>query len=212
MKYVWINPVTDSMYDKQHLHEYLVRNGYERVNVLENWAHIVKDKYKKCVAESEHTVIDMRCPRMMEILDDHQVCSKITIPDVYPILIHCALEISKRDELRGIEKVITTPCQCLADMGNKLGLEETYFVTWNQFMKVIGEYLPGKKQKNSPIPPGFFDETGISTISITGEEKIRNCLNEFEENEVELIEFLYCENGCHNGDGVRMWEYEENNI
>ena len=36
------------------------------------------------------------------------------IPQIDPILIHCGIEISNREDLKGKKKVITTPCESLA--------------------------------------------------------------------------------------------------
>lgn len=206
MKYIWINPVTESMYNPDKLNAFLVRHGYERCTVSGDWLNIVKEKYKIAVSQTEHTVIDMRCPKIKELVEEYPMTSEVTIPDIKPILIHCAQEISGREDLRGKEKIITTPCQSLADMGNALGLEETYFIPWNQFLVSTGDFLEGMQQKESPIPPGFFEGTGIKTISITGEEEIRSYFEHYKSGEVQLVEMLFCKNGCHKGDGVRMCE------
>lgn len=206
MKYIWINPVTESMYDPDELNTFLSRHGYERVTVSGDWLNTVKEKYKAAVAQTEHTVIDMRCPKIMELVEEYPVVSEVTIPDIHPILIHCAQEISEREDLRGKEKIITTPCQSLADMGNALGLTETHFIPWNQFVASTEDSPKGKQQKESPIPPGFFEGTGIRAISVTGEEEIRDYFKNYRPDEVQLAEMLFCKNGCHNGDGVRMCE------
>lgn len=206
MKYIWINPVTESMYESDELNAFLARHGYERITVSGDWLNIVKEKYKIAVSQTAQTVIDMRCPKIRELVEEYPMVSEVTIPDIHPILIHCAREISEREDLRGKEKMITTPCQSLADLGNALGLAETIFLPWNQFVASTGDSLEGKQQKESPIPPGYFEGTGIKTISITGEEEIRDYFENYESDEVQLVEMLFCKNGCHNGDGVRMCE------
>lgn len=206
MKYIWINPVTESMYEPGELNAYLKQHGYERISASGDWLNVVKEKYKIAVSQTEHTVIDMRCPKIKEVVAEYPGIADVTIPDIHPILIHCGQEISEREDLRGKEKLITTPCQSLADMGNALGLTETHFIPWNQFMALTGDLLKGKQQKESPIPPGFFDGTGVRTISITGEEEIRDYFKNYRPDEVQLTEMLFCKNGCHNGDGVRKCE------
>lgn len=206
MKYIWINPVTESMYEPGELNAYLKQHGYERISASGDWLNVVKEKYKIAVSQTEHTVIDMRCPKIKEVAAEYPAIADVTIPDIHPILIHCGQEISEREDLRGKEKIITTPCQSLADMGNALGLTETHFIPWNQFMAFTGDLLKGIQQRKSPIPPGFFDGTGVRTISITGEEEIRDYFKNYRPDEVQLAEMLFCKNGCHNGDGIRMCE------
>ena len=58
--------------------------------------------------------------------------------------------------------------------------------------------------EQSPIPPGFFTNLGVKTLSLSSKEKIENALSyKFSEiKNYQIIELLYCENGCHNGDGL----------
>lgn len=206
MAYIWINPVTAGMYDSDVLNAFLCHHGYKRFEASEDWLTVVKEKYRLAVQRATHTVMDMRCPKVKELLDELEVVSGITIPEINPILIHCGIEGSERKDLQGEEKVITTPCQALADMGNALGLEDTWFVPWNQFLKSIGDKPKGCPPKESPIPPGFFDELELKTVSITGEEEIRDYFKNDVSDEVQLVEMLFCKEGCHNGDGIRMCE------
>ena len=204
MKYIWINPVTERMYETSELDAFLKCHEYERVVVSGDWINVVKQKYKEAVCQTERTVIDMRCPKIRDVVEEYSLDENVKAPDIHPILIHCAEEISEREDLRGQEKVIITPCQALADQGNALGLKETTFMPWNSFMKSTGQFLQGKQQSASPIPPGFFEGTIEKTISITGEEEIREYFENFKPGEVQLVEMLFCKDGCHNGDGVLM--------
>ena len=45
MKYVWINPVTESMYERDVLNKFLQKNGYERIAASGDWLNVVKEKY-----------------------------------------------------------------------------------------------------------------------------------------------------------------------
>jgi len=202
MKYIWINPVTDSMYDKEALDEVLLEHGYQRIKHTNDWAKVVREKYHQVILKSERTVMDVRCPKIKELLEERDSSLEITIPDIDPILLHCGAECSKMEE--NGEKIITTPCQALADMGNALSLPETKFVPWNQFAKFIGVDALQKKIENSPIPLGFFEELGVKTSSISGENEIRCYLKRDIPEGIQIVEMLYCKNGCHNGDGVRM--------
>lgn len=210
MAYIWINPVTESMYESEVLTEFLQKHGYKQVKVSEDWMNIVKEKYQIAVTKaSDRPVIDMRCPKTNQVLVELGVTSNYTTPTIEPILIHCAREISARADLQGEEKVITTPCQALADMGNALNLPNTTFVPWNQFLTILGdkpikdsETLIVRQLKESPIPPGFFDGLGIKTTSITGEEDIQAFFANNKPKDIQLLEILFCKHGCHNGDGL----------
>lgn len=206
MSYIWINPVIDSMYDAYVLDEFLRRHGHKRIEVTKDWGSIVKEKYRKAVHQSADAVADVRCPAARRLLEQMDISGKISIPDINPILIHCGQEISERIDLQGEEKIITTPCLALADMGNALELPETRFIPWNRFVEMLGQSPKGNSLMESPIPPGFFDELSVKTVSITGEEGVREYFENGIPDEVKLIEMLLCKGGCHNGDGVRFDE------
>ena len=178
MAYIWINPVVDRMYSSEVLNEFLSKHGYKRFYTTSDWITIVKEKYRLSVEKAAYPVMDMRCPKIKNMLEELGITSKVTIPAINPILIHCGEEGSKREDLQSEEKIITTPCQALADMGNALGLKDTKFIAWNRFVELIGEEPRGNIFEASPIPPGFFSELGVKTVSITGEEDIRNYLKE----------------------------------
>lgn len=207
MAYIWINPVVDRMYDSDVLNGFLLKHGYKRFYTSKDWLSVVKEKYRIVVKESTNMVMDMRCPKSKELLEELGVHSGVVFPDIKPILIHCGQEGSQKEDLAEEEKIITTPCQALADMGNALDLNNTWFVPWKTFLESIGEYPEGVLPKESPIPAGFFSELGLKTVSITGEEEIREYFRDFQANamqkEIQLVEMLYCKDGCHNGDGIQ---------
>lgn len=205
MAYIWINPVAEGMYEPDVLDTFLRKHGYKRFKTSGNWLTVVKEKYRLAAMNSEHTVMDVRCPKAKNLLEELGIVSDVTIPEIEPILIHCGQEGSERDELKNEEKIITTPCQSLADMGNALNLKDTWFIPWNQFLQSIGDEPTGTPPENSPIPPGFFDELELKIVSVTGEEEIRKFLQEYVPGEVQLVEMLFCKDGCHNGDGIRGW-------
>lgn len=206
MAYIWINPVVDSMYEAEVLNEFLARRGHKRLVTSGDWLTIVKEKYVKEVEQSQRPVIDVRCPKIKHLLKEMGVDADVTIPEIKPILIHCGEEGSRQEELIAEEKIITTPCQALADMGNALNLEKTRFMTWNLFAQMLGDEPPHTLPKESPIPPGFFEGVGLQTASVTGEEEIRSYFKMGAPKEVELVELLFCKEGCHNGDGIRTHE------
>lgn len=207
MTYIWINPVTDRMYDKGRLEDFLRNHGYCRVECRENWGAVVREKYlqlkKEVSAVAGSTVADVRCPVVEHLIrgGDHP---GLVVPEIEPILLHCGREISGREDLRGKKKIITTPCRALAEAGNRLNLEETEFLPWNLFLKRLGRVLPGKNLENSPIPPGFFGPPEEAE-AVTGPKEVEDYLQEKKWKGGTIVEFLYCKEGCHRGDGVAQW-------
>ncbi len=212
MAYIWINPVTESMYEETVLERFLERRGLVRVRCATDWGSIVREKYKRLVEVSEVTIADARCPMACGLVREAQSKRRqgekmggetgMKVADIEPILIHCAREISGREEFGDGEKIITTPCRSLADMGNFLGLKHTRFVTWNEFLEEMGERPEGWLLEASPIPLGFFSGLEGNVESLTGKEIIENYMERPGGGETALVEMLYCDRGCHNGDGV----------
>ena len=179
--------------------------GYKQVWVRKDWLNIVKEKYDVTVKGASSPVMDVRCPKTKQILDELGVTSEFTIPAIEPILIHCAREISEREDLKGDEKVVTTPCQALADMGNALGFKKTTFMPWNQFLGMFPEPLSVGQLGESPIPPGFFKGLELQSKSLMGEDEIRayfQTRSTRDMTDFQLMELLCCKHGCHNGDGI----------
>ena len=202
MRYIWINPVVDRMYDRSCLHLLLQKHGYLRVECRENWGQRVLKEYKRLAESSQVPVADVRCPKVWKLLEERYKGNGILIPAIEPILMHCARVIAGREELKGKAKVITTPCEILADIGNKAKLPETRFVSWKQFLLELGERLESEKLESSPIPPGFFQNLQCLVVSITGEDEVCSYLKNGDYGAARMIELLWCRDGCHHGDGV----------
>lgn len=205
MAYIWINPVTAGMYEEEELNVFLQEHGYKRFQTSIDWLAIVRDKYLTAVKESKYPVIDVRCPKVKELLEGMELKTEVTFPQIYPILIHCGQEGSGRKELQGENKIITTPCQALADMGNGLHFPDTHFISWNQFLKMLGSEPERTPIHESPIPPGYFKELGVNVTSVTGEDEIRKYFEAGIPKGIQLVELLYCKDGCHNGDGIKHY-------
>ncbi|MCC8025695.1 MAG: hypothetical protein LIP16_10400 [Clostridium sp.] len=207
MRYIWINPVAESMYEKSVLREFLEKHQLYQVQCDKDWGTIVKNKYYRESAGGGGSVADARCPMAGELVkkvraEEGGGCAGLRVADIEPILLHCAREICGREDLKAGEKLITTPCRSLADMGNALGLDNTRFITWNGLLGELGDMPEGRLPNASPIPPGFFEELGLRTESVTGKEEIEDYVRRGRWREVQLTELLYCDQGCHNGDGV----------
>lgn len=210
MKYIFINPVVDKMYKREGLDSVLLHNGYSRIEVKEDWHSIVKEKYNELLKETNLTVIDKRCPKAIDLITPYLDNEKMLVPSIDPILIHCAVELANREDLKNLKKVITTPCDSLADYGNKMGLEDTEFISWKRFLEKLN--IEGKLELNtleaSPIPPGYFKSLDAKVTSLSEEENIENHFKNELYLKDDLVEMLYCFNGCHNGDGVLINEQE----
>lgn len=204
MEYILINPVVDKMYEQEILNNFLKINGYTRVFYNENWADIVINKYKDVIKNAKGaTIMDMRCPLAVDTVKDIiEKDQNIIFPDIDPILIHCAREISLREDLKDGEKIIITPCKSLKDMGNNLRMDNTIFMTWLEFLESLDQNIEGNVLDNTPIPLGFFDSLDVKKESISGNDNIESYFRKNKFKNLDMIEMLYCHNGCHNGDGV----------
>lgn len=208
MQYIFINPVVDKMYNKEELNDVLQKNGYERVYVTVDWHGLVKEKYKSALEEAKLPLVDRRCPLAIEQVRKQIEKEAVVIPPIEPILIHCAIELSMRDTLKGKKKIITTPCESLASHGNQLQLEDTFFVSWKEFLKTLdtNPVVKEKSLEESPIPLGYFSSLEVKIESLSGKETIEEYFKEERYKGKDLIEMLYCSGGCNNGDGVQIDE------
>lgn len=204
MTYLWINPVSERMISENSLKTLLEAHKLVQVRCCEDWVSIVRQKYAALMAYTAGTVADARCPAAVDLV--REIEPQIQVADIEPILFHCAREISSRLDLSDGSKIITTPCRILAERGNELGLKDTRFVSWKDFLAELGEKLEPAPSA-SPIPPGFFAGLPFPVVSLSGQEEIAGYMRDHcgkEEQKLKrLMELLYCSQGCHVGDGVR---------
>lgn len=201
-KVVWLNPVVKNIYDLAALKEILQDKGFSVVECEKDHVNSVKNAYKNDLAQKE-IIFDSRCPRAVNFIRANFKEQAAFISNLNPILIESAMELSsklKEDEWL----YVTTPCEDLAELGRELNLVRTTFLTWKSFREQNEINLEMKRLGASPIPPGFFTNLGVKTLSLGSKEKIENALSyKFSElKNYQIIELLYCENGCHNGDGL----------
>lgn len=201
-KVVWLNPVVKNIYDFAALKEILQNKGFIVVECEKDHVNSVKNAYKNALAQKE-LIYDSRCPRAVNFIRANFKEQAALISNLNPILIESALELSsklKEDEWL----YVTTPCEDLAELGRELNLARTTFLTWKSFREQNAINLKMRNIEQSPVPPGFFTNLGVKTISLSSKEKIENALSyKFSElKNYQIIELLYCENGCHNGDGL----------
>ena len=197
--YVWVNPVIMVQYDIEYLKYILSKNSFEIVLPNKNCSDIVKNKYRKKYLNSDKCIIDSRCPKIYEYIDNND--NSYEYANINPILIETAIELKAQIENNII---IITPCVALSNFGNSLNLEGLIFKTWIEFVKennIILDENKKRKLNSSPIPLGFFK--GFEKVySVTGEENILKVFKNKLYMNSKILEALYCDNGCHNGDGI----------
>lgn len=188
------------MISEEELQDLLKRHDLTQIRCHEDWGAAVLMEYDRLLRHAGDAVIaDARCPAAAALVQS--LNPEIRIADIEPILIHCARELAARTDLSDGDKIITTPCRVLADMGNELRLSHTRFAAWNDFLTELGETIHPAVDA-SPIPPGFFDKLPYNIVSRSGRESIEIYVTGDEWRNAELIELLYCPQGCHRGDGV----------
>lgn len=201
-KLVWLNPVIKSIYELAALKKSLQDKGFSVMECEKDHANSVKNAYKNSLSQKK-LIFDSRCPRAVNFIRANFKEQAALISNLNPILIESAMELSSR--LKEDEWLyVTTPCEDLAELGRELNLARTTFLTWKSFKEQNEINLETKKLEASPVPPGFFSNLGVKTLSLGNKEKIQNALSyKFRElKNYQIIELLYCENGCHNGDGL----------
>lgn len=201
-KVVWLNPVVKNIYDFAALKEILQDKGFSVVECKKDHVKSIKNAYKNALAQSE-LIYDSRCPRAVNFIRANFKKQADLISNLNPILIENALELSAK--LKENEWLyVTTPCEDLAQLGRGLNLARTTFLTWRSFREQNAINLKMRSIEQSPVPPGFFTNLGVKTLSLSSKEKIENTLSyKFSElKNYQIIELLYCQNGCHNGDGL----------
>lgn len=202
-KLVWVNPVARSLYAHQELDDLLRAHGFSPVECEEDMLTCVQEKYRQAVSTGTHCVIDKRCPKAADYVKE-RLGAAIDDPAIEPILIHCSRALAAQYGAKNNILYITTPCKSLADYGNQLALSNTVFLPWNTFAEANHILHKPRVIDNSPIPPGFFSSFPQS-ISLSSKQEIDAYLN-LHSNfaSYQVAELLYCENGCHNGDGMEM--------
>ena len=82
----------------------------------------------------------------------------------------------------------------------------TRFIAWN---RLAGGEVRVRAIEDSPIPPGYFagicrkDGQAAKVESVSSPEKIRAYVESGSWKQADLLELLYCKDGCHHGDGVQ---------
>jgi len=199
-KYIWFNPVVQSICAPDYLETFCSTYNLNRVESDVNFIEVVKDKYDQKVKEVNQPLIDQRCPLAAKEIEQYDQGIN---HDIDPILIHTAkhlYQVYVKDTDNTL--IVTTPCQSLADLGNDLGLENVTFVAWLAYLESLEYPIQHSELEASPIPPGFFDTHKHKVLNLKSKEQINTYFESNNANEYDIIEMFYCENGCHNGDGI----------
>ena len=200
-KYIWLNPVVLKMYNQEEVKSHLENLDFEIVTCEENHLQIVKNKYEEQYKGCKSLLCDNRCPKAVSYVRNHYGAENLEYSTIQPILIHCAEELANRYKDHDAELYIITPCTDLKDQGNKLNMKNTIFQTWTEFCREHNIILKRKSIESSPIPPGFFDNIP-DVVSLSSKNEIDHYFQKASLKDKRLIEMLYCQGGCHNGDGV----------
>ena len=191
------------MYNQEELKSTLVSLGFQIVTCEENHLQTVKNKYKESYEGCKHTLCDNRCPKAISYVKTKYHHTSLEYSTIDPILIHSAKELANRYKNDEAKLYIITPCTDLRDLGNNLALNNTIFQTWTEFCRNHRIILSDKPTESSPIPPGFFDNVP-NVVSLASKDDIDCYFQGVPKQGKQLIEMLYCQGGCHNGDGVRI--------
>jgi hypothetical protein len=143
-------------------------------------------------------IIDSRCPAIRDYLIDKEFphLTKLTAP-IHPILITGAIIVRQSFGYLCPEIIVVSPCRAFKDYC----LKGVKIRTWVEFREMLGFFPSQKKLEQTPIPLGFFKDLGAKIYGASGEENCRRLLAEMP-SDAALLELLWCEGGCHKGDGL----------
>lgn len=207
--YLFINPVVAAMAGDEYpaLLMHVDALGYQVLDCPGAAASVHLSHEAALRGASVRPLIDQRCPLIRQIiLQDYPALADQLV--VTPsILLTCARELHEQYVAAAPSNsslTVITPCQALADAGDELGLPHLTFLTWNQFARqhALSSWL--KPIDQSPIPPGFFQFSDFTVLETSGEPAVRKALEDAASQgcPADFLELLYCERGCHNGDGM----------
>jgi iron only hydrogenase large subunit-like protein len=208
VKMVVLNPVIESMLGKRYL---------ELISLLESKGYFVENSKRgieyvrtfyglNLFFINDTCQIDSRCPKITElIVNDFPYLLK-RISTITPILITGAYmafaEFLEKNPNSIVDLTIISPCEIMRayeKMNNG-----TKIITWKKFKEIEEIEIPENKLDESPVPLGFFNSKallGEKIYSASGEKDCKKLLSNIPKN-ANLLELLWCEGGCHKGDGL----------
>ena len=207
--YIWINPVVEAMAGPVYpsILQQITMRGFSVVSCSTGLEKVRQD-YRACLEASVNKpLIDTRCPLVGCMVNRHYPGLRIYQAQVLPILMVCAQDLYEmyvQTSQTQADLTIVTPCSSLAEAGNdKLG-NIARFITWTDFCNEQELLFRLSRAVSSPIPPGFFQFPEYRVLEASGSNAVKRLLDQSAMNpdEADLLELLYCDGGCHNGDGV----------
>jgi len=208
-RFIWINPVVEAMADSLYpsIIQQITDRGFSVVS-CNTGLEKVRQAYRQYLQRDVNKpVIDTRCPKVACMVNCHFPQLQDSQSEVLPILMVCAQDLYELHVRTNPDKAsltIVTPCSSLADVGNsKLG-HIARFITWIDFCTEQEFFIALPRAVSSPIPPGYFRFPEYRVLEASGPDAVKGLLNRISQNsnEADLVELLYCNGGCHNGDGV----------
>jgi hypothetical protein len=209
--YVWLNPIVETMVaaDKDRVVHILRQKGYTIVS-CETGATKIREAYRRYLqGDVTIPVIDARCPKITALIKEKYSALSSYVAPIPPILIACAQDLfSKYIEPNAVRATLTivAPCCALVSVGQGVLGDNIRFVTWRQFEREVNFGKKYSKLDASPVPPGFFKDLENQVAEASGSEDIERLLITVSSGmlspSVNLLEMLYCDGGCHNGDGM----------
>jgi hypothetical protein len=208
-KYIWLNPIVEAM-----LHEtgnvagrVLEEKGYSIISCISG-APRIHEAYRYYVKNAVNKpVIDARCPKITALIEKRYPQLEGNIAPIPPILIACTEELYKKyiePDSEAATLTVIAPCSWLVGKGISVWGAKVRFHTWREFSceNGLGEY---PQLQVSPVPPGFFKGLNLQVLEANGSQSAETLLElaytGLLPQGTSLLELLYCEGGCHRGDG-----------
>lgn len=211
-QYIWLNPVVLQMTEPKERRRILLKLGLEELNCRENHIEAVRSAYRnaaKLEQEREqrggaHRLLcDIRCPMAAELVKKRFSQAEVVFPKTLPILVQSAAELSARLACEpDAQLTVIAPCEALCVLGRMQGYPRTEFLTWKTFCGRYDLHPRMRRQRQSPIPPGFFAGCARRVVSLDSRDKILQFFSAHREGEADLAELLYCCGGCHQSEDM----------
>lgn len=169
---------------------------------------VVRELYGKRVDSTSTLVIDSRCPSVVDIVRREFEDLTCHLVSINPILITGALiayeECRAKHKDEEIDLIVVTPCNALANYDLEQLPSGTRLITWSNFVRERKLHYSTEVLDESPVPLGFFGSLEVEVVGASGEKEVRRTLGDFGNIALDcgILELLYCNGGCHRGDGL----------
>lgn len=200
-KVVVLNPLIEKLLNNQDYRFLLDELEYWRFLVTDPTPGIaeVRERYRQYIKETlQSPVIDSRCPYIVNMICEEFPHLEGLLAPIDPILITGAEMRRKEFGEKDTELYIVAPCKGF----EKYTTSNRLVYTWQDFKGQVIHFYPLQKlPESSPVPLGFFNELEAKVYSASGKENCQKLLANYSK-DAELLELLFCDGGCHKGDGL----------